>query len=320
MVAVPIVLGAMGFGYQGIAAEQDRRAYSPPGQFVNIDGTRLHINCTGQGSPTVILESGLGGWSSYWALIQPALAGGVRVCSYDRAGLGWSDPGPQPRDARHIAVELHALLVGADVPGPYVLAAHSNGGLYARMFASLYPEDVAGMMLADATPTDLFDRLPATRASFDMFEQQARTFQWLAPVGMTRLLTGGAMAADLVRFPSPAREEILALYSTSRQWHGAELEVQAMRTSMAQVSQLGGLGARSLMVVTSTEGAASVEQAEIKRAIYTDMARLSSNSRQVVVEGATHTGLTLNPEHAQMTSAAIRQVVDVVRTGQPLAR
>ena len=128
------------------------------------------------------------------------------------------------------------------------------------------------------------------------------------------------MAADLVRFPSPAREEILALYSTSRQWHGAELEVQAMRTSMAQVSQLGGLGARSLMVVTSTEGAASVEQAEIKRAIYTDMARLSSNSRQVVVEGATHTGLTLSPEHAEMTSAAIRQVVDVVRTGQPLAR
>ena len=93
-----------------------------------------------------------------------------------------------------------------------------------------------------------------------------------------------------------------------------------MRTSMAQVSQLGGPGARSLMVVTSTEGAASVEQAEIKRAIYTDMARLSSNSRQVVVEGATHTGLTLSPEHAEMTSAAIRQVVDVVRTGQPLAR
>jgi hypothetical protein len=93
-----------------------------------------------------------------------------------------------------------------------------------------------------------------------------------------------------------------------------------MRTAMAQVSQLGGLGARPLVVVTSTEGTASMEEAEIKRAIYTDLAMLSSNSRQVVVEGATHTGLTLNPEHAQMTSAAIRWVVDAVRTGQPLPR
>jgi pimeloyl-ACP methyl ester carboxylesterase len=221
VVAVPILLGAAGLGYQAIAAEQDRRAYPPPGQFVTIRGARLHINCTGQGSPTVILESGLGGWSSYWALIQPALGGGVRVCSYDRAGLGWSDPGPQPRDARPIAVELHALLVGADVRGPYVLAAHSNGGPYARMFGSLYPEDVAGMLLADFTPTDLFDRLPATRASFDTFEQQARTFQWLAPVGVARLLMPGATAAELARVPSPAHEEILALYSTSRQWRGA---------------------------------------------------------------------------------------------------
>jgi hypothetical protein len=89
---------------------------------------------------------------------------------------------------------------------------------------------------------------------------------------------------------------------------------------MVQVGHLGGLGARPLGVVTSTEGAASVEEAEIKRAIYTDMATLSSNSRQVVVEGATHTGLTVNPEHAQVTSAAIRQVVDAVRSGQPLPR
>jgi hypothetical protein len=148
---------AAGCGYQSIATEGDWRAHPAPGQMVDVGGRRGHIGCAGQGSPTVILETGLGAWSSHWALIQPAVADVTRVCSYDRAGL--------------------------------------------------YPTEVLGMLLADATPVDLFERLPAQRANFAAVEQQAHTFQSLAPFGLVRLAIGGALA-DLGSFPRSTIEGI----------------------------------------------------------------------------------------------------------------
>jgi pimeloyl-ACP methyl ester carboxylesterase len=121
----------------------------------------LHINCLGQGSPTVILESGLANMSADWANVQPLVAKGTRVCAYDRAGIAWSDPGPQPRDPGQIAGELHTLLGRAGIAGPYVLVGQSFGGLYVRMYAARYPDEVAGMVLVDASHPDMWQRLPA---------------------------------------------------------------------------------------------------------------------------------------------------------------
>jgi pimeloyl-ACP methyl ester carboxylesterase len=316
-----LVLGLAGSGlaYQAIATQSDWRSMPPTGQLVAVNGTSLHIQCTGQGGPTVILETGLGAWSSHWALIQPAVAEHTRVCSYDRAGLGWSDAGPSPRDARQIATELHALLQTAAVPGPYVLAGHSNGGLYARMFASLYPDEVVGLVLADATPVDLFERLPATRGDFASVEQQSRTFGWLAPFGVVRLLIPSAVGPELARLPARARDDIIARNSTGPQWTGLAAELDALSASMVQVAQTGDLGARPLVVLSSTRGAAaSVADAQTKLQLDAEIAALSSNSRHVVVEGATHTGLASNPNHAAYLADAIRQVLGSVRTGQPL--
>ena len=100
----------------------------PPGKLVDIGGYQLHINCTGKGSPTVILEAGLGGDSRSWHEVQPEIAEFAQVCSYDRAGLGWSDPGPKPRTSQQIVKELHRLLAKADIQSPYVLVGHSFGG------------------------------------------------------------------------------------------------------------------------------------------------------------------------------------------------
>jgi pimeloyl-ACP methyl ester carboxylesterase len=203
-----------------IATDRDQRVHPAPGTMVDVNGRSLHLRCTGQGSPAVILETGLGGWSSFWALIQPAVGQTTRVCSYDRAGLGWSEAGSEPRDARQIATELHALLGAASVAGPFVLVGHSNGGLYTRMFAGMYPDEVVGMVLADPTPVDLFERLPGPAAAMTGFGQQARTFQMLAQFGVVRLVIDSALS-DLDRFPTGARAEIAAIYSLPGHWRGA---------------------------------------------------------------------------------------------------
>jgi pimeloyl-ACP methyl ester carboxylesterase len=291
-----------------------------------VGGYRLHLHVAGEprGHPTVLLDAGIASCSAHWAWVQGALAPALRVVAYDRAGLGWSDPGPAPRGAGRIAGELRALLRQAGAPGPYVLVGHSNGGLYVRRYAGLYPDEVAGLVLLDATPVDLFERLPATRADFAAAQRQARTFRWLAPLGIVRLLLPRALARDLARVPAPVREAIGARNAVPGQWQAMEAEVAALPASMAEVAQVtqgahaGGLGTRPLVVLSSTAGARSAAEAATKLAMDAEMAALSADGRHVVVEGATHLGLALEPEHARATSAAIRRVVESVRTGQPL--
>ena len=121
------------------------------GQLVDVGPYRLHLECTGSRGPTVILEPGGGGSAASMGLIAPAVARDSRVCVYDRAGRGWSDPAASPPDGAQIATDLHTLLDRAHVPGPYVLAGHSFGGLYVRTYAAKYPEEVAGLVLVDST-------------------------------------------------------------------------------------------------------------------------------------------------------------------------
>lgn len=125
------------------------------------DGRRLHINCAGmniKGGTTIILESGFGNPSSVWSRVQPEVAKFARVCSYDRAGLGTSAPVSAPRTIVQVTEDLHALLMNAKVPGPYILVGHSLGGMLVRLYASYYPSDVAGMVLVDSTHEDETDR------------------------------------------------------------------------------------------------------------------------------------------------------------------
>ncbi|MCX6024566.1 MAG: alpha/beta hydrolase, partial [Chloroflexi bacterium] len=138
---VGIVTGLLGLlllcaGYESVSEAADARTYPPPGQMVDVGGYRLHIHCIGAGGPTVVIDAGLGDWSASWgSWVQPDVAKTTRVCAYDRAGMGYSEPGPPPRSAEHFAQELHTLLHQGGVPGPYVLVGHSLGGLTARVFA-----------------------------------------------------------------------------------------------------------------------------------------------------------------------------------------
>lgn len=127
-----------------------KKQYPPIGQKIDIGGYRLHMHAEGEGTPTVILDAGAGVIGLSWELVRPAIAKVTRVVTYDRAGLGWSDPSPYPRDASTMALELHAMLINANVSGPYILVGHSLGGPVARHFATKYPDEVAGLVMVDS--------------------------------------------------------------------------------------------------------------------------------------------------------------------------
>ena len=133
---------------------------SIPGRLVDIGGYRLHIYCVGEGVPSIIFDSGVGGFSLEWSRVQNVLARRTRVCSYDRAGYGWSDLGPLPRTSERITRELHTLLERAGVAGPYIIAGHSFGGYNAQLFARNYPDQTAGLVLIDSSHPEQIERLP----------------------------------------------------------------------------------------------------------------------------------------------------------------
>ncbi len=168
------VLAMIGIVYERRAVQRDSRLYHPPGKLVDVGGYRLHLNCVGSGGPTVVLEYGHQGSYFDWSRVQPEIARFTRVCYYDRAGYGWSDPSPRPRVPSIMSEELHALLHSAGEKPPYILVSHSYGSVNAEMFAHKYPEEVAGLVLVEGVHTfgnpkfQLADRLQTMRSIVSM--------------------------------------------------------------------------------------------------------------------------------------------------------
>lgn len=149
-----------GASYQAIAYRADDQRLRRPGRLVSAGNFRLNFYCTGQGSPTVVLESGLADSLDTWRRVQPDIARFARVCSYDRAGYGYSDPGPMPRTSDRISSELHVALASAGEKPPYLLVGHSFGGFNVRVFNGKYSDQVGGLVLVDATQEDQYRLLP----------------------------------------------------------------------------------------------------------------------------------------------------------------
>jgi pimeloyl-ACP methyl ester carboxylesterase len=177
----------LGFAYERVGARRDLRLHPAPGRLVSVGGHKLHLLCKGSASPTVVIEQGAGELSSFWWLVQDRIADFARVCTYDRAGYGWSDPARAPRTVEDRARELHALLSNAGVQAPYIFVAHSYGGLIVRDYLRHYPGEVAGLVLVD-TP----DESSIFRGDVLDFYAKARVLNRLAgvaaQVGLLRLL------------------------------------------------------------------------------------------------------------------------------------
>ncbi len=321
---VLIAMPVLGLVYQAVATERDRRAFPAPGRLVEVDGSRLHVFCIGEGSPTVLLESAFPGTSADWPWVQPGVSETTRVCAYDRAGMGWSESGPLPRDAHRIATELHSLLDRADIPAPYVLVGHSLGGLFIQMYAASYPVDVAGLVLVDATHPDVQTRLPPELAAgFSPGEQMLTLLPILAAIGVTRsgLVPVFPVDPDL---PAPQRTQVKKLNASTRAMAAIADELRSIPSSAEQVRAVGSLGNRPLAVLTAedtfsqAEGELKVRANRAWKEMQNELAGLSTNTTQWQVEGATHESLVYRKQDATVTIDTIRQVVDAVRTGAPL--
>ena len=303
------------------------QSYPPVGKLVDVGGHRLHVHTTGRGSPTVVLEAGGGSWSLDWSLVQPEVARFTRVCSYDRAGFGWSDPGPQPRTSQQIIKELHALLVNARLSGPYVFVGHSFGGYTARLYASQYPGEVMGMVLIDARHQALVSRLPpAWRRQETIAAGMYRflsTMARLKLLGLLGALMGEKAAPPVVKkLPPEIRPMYLAVGFQPKYFDANLDELAASAESDKQLSATGSLGNMPLTVIRhgmpdlfASMPADQARQAEqIWQELQADLAGLSSNSKLVVAEKGGH-GIPV--DQPALVVDAIRQVVEIVRRASP---
>ncbi len=308
--AVLAVLGiaAVGGGYETVRGSLDVRAYPPPGRLVDIGGHRLHLNCTGSGSPTVVLEPGQGGVSSDLTWIASAVARDTTVCVYDRAGRGWSDVTDHPQDGAQIAADLHTLLDRAHVPGPYVLAGHSFGGLYVQSFAAQFPDQVAGLVLLDSTAPKPGPTLP-TVTSDNPFGRVAALVPAIAHLGAGRLIAQ-ASYGDL---PPRIQDEARANASLAGNLGSFIDEFVEANTAMQQAAALTNLNGKPLIVLTADTGNDAGWQGKQDH-----MAGLSTNSRHRVAKATTHDSMVSDQADSAAASQAIHEVVEAVRTARPL--
>jgi pimeloyl-ACP methyl ester carboxylesterase len=283
------------------------QATPAPGRTIDVGGHRLHLDCTGTGSPTVVLQSGLGETSPSWARIAPAVSGTTRVCAYDRAGQGWSEDSPNPPDGVQAAADLHALLDRAGERGPYVLVGHSTGGSYAMSYAARHPEQVAGMVLLDGA--DLY-RSPAPTAPGGADAPAAfAVLPGLARLGVGQLLPRSFWSS----LPEPAAAQVQAFNTSPRSWRNVRDESAAMPALFTQARALTSLGSTPLVVLT-----AAGHDADPGWAVAQDrMAALSANSSHRHAD-ASHAALLDEEGGAAASVRAVADVVRAVRAGTPL--
>lgn len=321
-----LLILALGMVIAGAVAKSNlARQYPAPGQLVDVGGYKMHINCTGQGSPTIILAAGSSDFSVTWAHVQPELAKYSRVCSYDRAGLGWSEPSPHPRTANTMVVELHTLLVNANVQGPYVLVGHSFGGLLVRVYAHNYPNEVVGMVLVDSANEEHPLRLAAL-ALPDFAEKYARSLQQAA--GQNRLYaflsSTGIMALapnniPNLGLPEDAYAQLQAIFATTGFFKTALAETNAVDGMLAEARAMSIASFGNIPLVVLSAGLwepdpaySDAENQRIREAIQvmqSDLAALSSEGRQVIAEESHH---FIQLDQPDLVIAAIRQVVEAI--------
>jgi len=273
----------------------------------------MHIHCEGEGSPTVILDAMSGGFSSFWAWIQPEVAKQVRVCAYDRAGFGWSENDLEPESPQQTARNLHVLLTNAGIEGPFVMVGHSKGGIYVREYAALYPQEVVGLVLLDSSHPDQFVRYPEMLKGDTPMLTFMPVLQAMVRMGVGRLYFFNSHKIDFAGLPPRQRAEVAAIFSTQGYWQNAKTTMLLGASIFQQAHDLGTLGDLPLAVITRGEGVD-----DNWREMQNELAALSTDNIHITVEGSTHRSLVFNQEHAHIVSQTILQVVDAVQTGKPL--
>ncbi len=300
-------VAVIGASYEAIAGSADHSTYPAPGRLVDLGGYRLHLDCRGEGSPTVVMDAGLGGSSLDWSLVQAAIASTTRVCTYDRAGMGWSDASPLPRTPRYIADELHVLLTKADVPGPYILVGHSLAGKNVRLFASAHPDEVAGMVLVDARSEHVDALTPKTEvdAFHAALRMQGTIYSLARRFGVARAF-GASLASAPLLSPAIAAEMVLqqtqdaAIDETTKEGLARSADDAALADTT--------LGSMPLVVISAAASMAEIPNWPMAQR---ELAALSTQGKLVVAE---HSGHTVQIEEPAIVIDGISQVIALVRS------
>ncbi|HZQ49227.1 MAG TPA: alpha/beta hydrolase [Candidatus Dormibacteraeota bacterium] len=308
-----LVITGVGGSYETIQEQVDRSSAAMLGHLVDVGGRRLYIHCAGTGSPTVVLISGLGETSAYWGgWIEPAVAAHTTVCAFDRAGQGRSDPPPNPQDGAAIASDLHTLLEDAQIAGPYVVAAHSTGGVYARIFAAHYPDQVAGMVLLDSQPNEAMSGgLPDYPSQYSALRRATALFPPLARVGLFRLVY--QLGGDAL--PPAARDAERTDTTTGGLMRIQRDEFAMLPQTLKEAAALTSLGDKPLVVITALK--------EAERgwpALQDKMATLSTNSVHRVLPDIKHADVIHSQVGGEASARGILDVVNYLRNGTPLPK
>jgi pimeloyl-ACP methyl ester carboxylesterase len=308
-VVAVIGASAVGGAMTTISDRASADQYPMPGRAFDVNGRQLHLNCTGSGSPTVVLENGLGMSSPAWALISASVGTTTRVCAYDRAGQGWSEAPAQPQDGRAAASDLHVVLQESGEQGPFVLVGHSAGGAYAMTYAATYPDDIAGLALLDSMSPHQFTLVPDYPGQYEMIR---RLYAVVAP--LSRIGLGPLLADAPGDLPEAAATEEHAIQVRARNYDNSRDEVSLFHQNLDQAQALTSLGDKPLVVLSTTE---SISESPGWSDAQAELARLSPNSSHRVAD-TTHVGVLMSTSGSDASLDAITDVVRSVRTGEPL--
>ncbi len=313
-VAVVFIAAVAGFIYENVAEARDRRFNPMPGQLVNVNGHRMHIFCEGTGGPAVVLDSGLGDSYISWRKVQPEIAKFTTVCSYDRRGLGYSEPSDEPRTSKVIVGELHTLLRSAGVAPPYVLVGHSMAGYDIRLYASSYPSEVAGLMFVDGSHPDQENRFPPElRALEGSSHREEQFIAFTMPFGVPRLL--GLCDDD------PVERAAECNHNSAKEKLAESI---AFPVSAAQAAETGPFGDMPLSVLSHDPDklyselppdiAKSTNQAWEK--MQEELAHLSTRGTQVISKNSSHYIQFDNPA---LVVSAVHSIVEQARGAHAVA-
>lgn len=300
-----LLLLLLGASYEAISEAVDLHRFPPPGQMVDMGGYALHLSCTGQGAPTVILEAGLGSGVDMWPFVQPEVAKATRVCSYDRSGFAWSG-GTAPQNAQAIVTQLHELLRRAEVTGPYVLVGHSIGGLYSQLYATTYPAEVSGMVLVEARHQEFEERLVAAGLGSSSSASSV-VVPALTRLGVVRLMGQLGLIPGIPKLPPGMLE--MGMRPSSHASAAAEDRILTRTEAEVRAAHLA-LGERPLIVVTRDSAPSQDGRLPIWLETQQLYLSLSSKSKLVEAKGSSHMVPYDNPT---VVTDAIMEVVKATR-------
>jgi pimeloyl-ACP methyl ester carboxylesterase len=309
-----LVLALVGMIYENISEARDRRFNPEDGRLYDVGGFKMHMACTGEGSPAVILESGLGDTYVSWRKVQPQIAKFTRVCSYDRAGLGYSESSPQPRTSKVMAAELHSLLKAAGIAPPYVLVGHSMGGYNVRLYASLFPSEVTGVVLVDASHPDQDNRFPSELKNMEgSWVREAEFLEYTTPFGVPRLI--GLCDED------PVQRAAECNFHSARE---GVAELKSFAESAAQTAATGSLGDLPLAVLSHDPDKPSADipvdlakpTNEAWEKMQEELAHLSTRGTHEIAKNSSH---YIQMDRPDLVIDAVRSVVEQARAAQQSA-